>query len=796
MIVTAPVTRSRLTSRLKHAGRYPATIICAPEGFGKTTAIRQFLDAYPAAALELGLLPEDGSLVAFARALAETLAPIAPGLPSSFARAVEFALQSENPEEELAIWFLGHLDRQAERTILLDDVHHAANDERIFNLIERLVKESPSGYRWLIASRTVPPPIERWRAQQLCSMPLDQSELRLTEFEMREVASAMNLSPAQASSLYQMTNGWPLAFSLGASLPDWIDRLKQLRPGSAEGLYAFLAEQFFLQCDEPLQELLLNTCVFTTLDEDVIAASPWYESWSAAKRLAADGRLLSLRHDGSVQLRDLFRNFLECRLELTTDTTLAQACTFGAQLLEEQGRIVEALRLYARAKNEPRILHLCERHGFALVDEGRLDDLQQAFFALDEETAGRSAVGLAVKAIAESNASRADIAESWYLHAIDKADNPVLRAEIAYRYGLELVRRGRLDGIELLEQYAGESLPVELDASLRSTLATAYVLAERFEEARFMISTALELLDASSSKQLQAKIHHHAAWVALFTGQIRTAKSCASLAVELALECDMYDVAARAYSVLYNVSYDVEDNPKTTLGILDRILDCGLKSGSAQMRLFALLGSIDIRAEIGDAENLRAIEKMLDAHGINYSDRATSETLLPAEALTLAGCGNFAEAYDLIFPTGERQATADRRALRFSEIAMYAAAGGLVTEAETALVEVQARLRECDPSARRTIRTQLNRALAARLLGHNAEADAILEYVATFTTMMSARLRALYDSVAAIFRHWDGYDNYNDVYEALRQLRIADFGGVAAALAALPCAQEQMQVAG
>ena len=795
MISTAPLTRNRLTARLKAAGKYPATVICAPEGFGKTTAIRQFLDAHPAATLEFGLLPEHGSLVSFARELAETLAPVAPGLRSSFARAIEFATQSPHVEEELAIWFLGHLDPHAERTILIDDLHHAAQDERIVNLIERLVKESPRCYRWLIASRTLPPAVERWRDSDLCMAPLDENQLRLTEAEMCEIAGQSGLSETLAASLYQMTNGWPLAFSLGSGLPQWIERLKLLRPGSPEGLYGFFAEQFFLQCDESLQQLLLNTCVFTTLDKDVIEASPWRDSWPAAQRAAQDGRVLSLRHDGSIQFRDLFRDFLEHRLEQEADTTIEDACTFAASLLENCGRIADALRLYARARNDLGVLHLSERHGFALIDEGRLDELEQALSALDPETARHSSVALAVKAIAESNADRNDIAESWYLHAIEKAETAIMRAEVAYRYGLDLVRHGRRDGIELLERYVGEQLPVELDASLRSTLATAYVLAERFDDARSMIATAVALLDCTSSKQLQAKIHHHAAWVALFTGQISTAKACASLAVEIALECDMYEVAARAYSVLYNVSYDVEDNPKTTLDILDRILDCGLKAGSAPMRLFALLCSIDIRAEIGDVEGIAAIEKMLDARGIDYADRTTSETLLPAEALTLAGRGRFAQAYDLIFPTGDRQATADRRALRFSEIALYAAAGGLAPEAEAALVEVQVRLRECDPAARRTVRTQLNRAIAARLLGRNGEAYAIIEYVSRYTGMMSPRLAALYDSVDAIFRHWDGADNYNDVYEALRRLRFESFGGLAAALAALPCEQEQIQVA-
>ncbi len=537
--------------------------------------------------------------------------------------------------------------------------------------------------------------------------------------------------------------------------------------------------------------------MFTTLDRDVIAKSPWQAAWPAVERLAAEGKLVSLQHGGTVLLRDLFRSFLEERLSQAGESAIPRACNVAAALLESCGHIVDALRLYARGGNDSAVLKLCEHYGFALVDEGHLDELQDALSTVKSESAAHSAVALAVKAIAESNANRSDIAESWYLHAIEAAEHgSVLRAEIAYRYGLDLVRQGRLDGIEMLEPYVGSALPVELDASLRSTLATAYVLAQRFDDAHRMIETALALLDGSASKQLQAKVHHHAAWVALLTGQIETARAGATLALEMALDCGMYDVAARAYSVLYNIAYDIEDSPKHALDILDRVLDCGLKAGSEQMRLFALLGSIDIRAEMGDTEGLRAVEKALAAHGIDYAEQGTSEALIPAEALTLAGRGKFALAYDVIFPTGERQATPDRRALRFSEIAFYAAAGGLVTEAEAALHEVKRCLLECDAIGRRTVRTQIYRALAVRQLGRTREASAILDHVNDLSDMMSPRLRALYEGITAIFHRWDGADNYEELYQALRMLRTEDFGGVAAVLEALPCTQEQMQIAG
>ncbi len=793
--MSAPrLARDRLTARLRASARYAATVVCAPEGFGKTTAVRQYVQTLDCETLELALLPEHGSLAAFARALAQTLAPVAPGLASSYAHAIECALQSDKAEEELAIWFLGHLDRKTERLIVVDDLQHAKGDPRIVRLTERLLQGARPGYRWVIAARELPE-AQRWTANGLCAPAIDELELRLTREEMRQIAESMEISASLAEALYGMSDGWPLAFGLGASMPEWIARLEQLNPANARGLLAFLAEQFFLQCDAALQGVLLDLCVFATVDEQIAALAPWRDAWPQLQRLARDGQLLLMRQDGSIQLREVFRQFLDGRLALRGEAAVRQACSAAAHVLESGGRVAEALRLYARAKDDAKILELCEEHGFALVDEGRIEDLLQQLAVIDPKAASEHPAALSIHAIAESNAGRDDIAESWYLLAIERADTPQLRAKIAYRYGLELVRHRRMDGVAILERYVGAALPADLDASLRSTLATAYVLGERFADAGRMIATALALLDGSSSSQLRAKVLHHAAWVALFTGEVQAAKTQASEAVRLALECDMYEIAARAYSVLYNISYDVEDDPERTRETLDRIWDCGLKAGSAQMRWFALLGNIDICAEMGDRSGLAGIEKVLAAHGVDYAERGTSEALLPAEALMLAARGEFAHAYEIIFPTGERQVTPDRRALRFSEIALYASAAGLDEKADAALKEVQAQLRECDASSRRAIRAQLNRALAVYLAGRRAEAAEIIDYVGQFCNEMSPRLRALYDAVLEIFAHWDGAENYDRVYDTLARLKAAHFGGVAAAIAALPCSREQVSVA-
>jgi tetratricopeptide (TPR) repeat protein len=247
----------------------------------------------------------------------------------------------------------------------------------------------------------------------------------------------------------------------------------------------------------------------------------------------------------------------------------------------------------------------------------------------------------------------------------------------------------------------------------------------------------------------------------------------------------MYDTAARSYSVFYNISYDVEDDPEAAMESLELLLDCGMKAGSPQLRLYALLGRLDIAAEAGDYDEVERVVRTLTAHEVDLSDSNVSEALLPAQALQLASQGDFEEAHRLLAASGARQITPDRRALRFSEIALYAAAGRQLGVAHAALAELVPALDELEPKARRTVRTRLNCALALYLVGETAQAYATLE---TAILSTPGRLDAFRGAVETIFRRWDGDRNSAAVARAFDTLRDRYFGGLADVLAALPSA--------
>lgn len=770
------LVRSRLSRRLSETTQR-AMLIAAGAGSGKSVAIRQFRESSRVPMLHYEVRAD--AFVPFVRGFVEAASPFAPGLQSSFAGAIELAMQASKPHEEVAVWMLDHLGAAKIETIAIEDLHRAASDERVGRFLVRLLAGSHTRIRWILAAREAAA-LPALGQAGIDADGIGEDDLRLTAAEAAAIAKSAGLARRHVRRLFELTGGDPAAFHFGAYVFD---------PGDAPGedVYGFYAGRYFDRCPADLRELLLGVCVLDEFDRELLQRSPWACAAEHVPALAADGLIVSTHDRDRYRLHEPFRALLQERLgseQVRRDTQRA-----GALMLEGRGSVAQALELYLRADDPPNVLRLCERHGFDLADQGRVDVLRRALSRLGESDLHGSAVLLAIKAIAESLAGRTDTAESWYLHALRLAEDGHLRASIAHRYAIDLIRQGRAESVELLEPYALETpLDNQLAAFIHSTLATAYVVASRFDDARAAMERALTFTAASDSVSLHASIRHQAAWVSLFTGAIPEAKQHASRAVELGQSCGLYDVAARAYSVLYNISYELEDDARASLAILNDIWDCGLKAGDIRMRLFALVGSFDIAAELGDTETLARMERTLEAHEVDYADPMISETLLPAQALRLAASGDFAEAYRLLAPTAERQITDDRRALRFAEIALYAAAAGYAGEARAAIAQVLERLDGLEPSVRRTLRTNAILAVGLYLVGRRSDALARLRDVSSAQQQASLRIRMLTQTLEVLFARWDGAENFDRLLDALHALRASDFGGIAALLAALPYA--------
>ncbi len=242
------------------------------------------------------------------------------------------------------------------------------------------------------------------------------------------------------------------------------------------------------------------------------------------------------------------------------------ALSTGARLLEDREDAAAALVLYAKAKDAPSILRIVESDGFALLERGQADALSTALEALPDESRWASPAALGLRATLEAARGHFDPAYRQFVAAIERAQGDKLRLTLVYRYAIELVRQGRDSSSCSKREATDDRIPAALRVPLLGTLATAYTHAARSGEALATIATALELLDPAAGDVVRARLYQQAAHVYCEEENHDLARRYAQFSVELALQRSLHDVAVRAYSVLYQIAYDDEDEPDRVPG--------------------------------------------------------------------------------------------------------------------------------------------------------------------------------------------------------------------------------------
>src|ERR1700733_14201964 len=120
--------RERLTALLAESALTSVELVIAPPGFGKTTLLREYAAADGGAVFIS--LPEATDLEAFVRTV------IAAAVPSArhSIGAVFDGPSEEHAEKRAGDWLVSRL-RVFDGTLIIDDFHRAAADERVARML-------------------------------------------------------------------------------------------------------------------------------------------------------------------------------------------------------------------------------------------------------------------------------------------------------------------------------------------------------------------------------------------------------------------------------------------------------------------------------------------------------------------------------------------------------------------------------------------------------------------------------------------------------------------------------------
>jgi LuxR family maltose regulon positive regulatory protein len=348
------VPRERLRDRLGRGLTTRLTLVSAPAGFGKTTALTQWLTGAsqatngPAVAW-VSLDEHDDEPGRFWSYVVAALGRIGDGVGAD---ALPLLQGPPSGHEAGVAALLNDLEAVPRHVVLVLDDYHVVTAAAVHQAMAYLVEHLPTQVHVVLATRADPPlPLSRLRARGDL-VEVRAADLRFTHDEAADYlggSMGLSLTADDVTTLTERTEGWAAALQLAAlSLQDRADTAQAVAAfaGDDRFIVDFLAEEVLARLPDDVREFLLRTSLLRRLSGPLCDAVTGQAD--GATRLAALERanlfLVALddrRH--WYRYHHLFGDVLRAHLAERHPGEVAALHRLASDWLSEQGEDAEAI---------------------------------------------------------------------------------------------------------------------------------------------------------------------------------------------------------------------------------------------------------------------------------------------------------------------------------------------------------------------------------------------------------------------------------------------------------------------
>jgi LuxR family maltose regulon positive regulatory protein len=368
------VSRARIGRALDADGDVALTLVAAPAGYGKTTAVRAWCESLDGALAWVTLDAGDNDPVRLWTYIATAVDRVRQGLGRG---ALQRLQRSGSPAHDVIDELMNAVATFGERLVLVLDDFEAVTDPECMASIDYALEHAPATLRVVVVTRTDPAfPLARRRAGgQLAEV--RARELAFTAAEAQEFLVErcnIELGAEEIDVLAERTEGWPAALVLAGF---WLRRVDDPRRVVREfhGDHRFVAEYLsnevlasldkhrsFLEALAVLGRFTVELCnaVFDRSDSASMLAELEHSNLFVQR----------LERGGWFRIHSLFAEFAAARLVSVEPGAAKQIHMRAAEWLRSQGLPVEAVEHAAAAGNHPLVAEiLVERH-LTLIQSG------------------------------------------------------------------------------------------------------------------------------------------------------------------------------------------------------------------------------------------------------------------------------------------------------------------------------------------------------------------------------------------------------------------------------------------
>ena len=772
--VFRPIDRPRVLERLATAAQYRIATIIAPAGFGKSVAVRQFVETV-ASSVVYDVPPDASTLLSFVRGFADALEGVVPALRRSLATALDGARSSDAPGRDLAAWVATHI-RSLDTLIVVDDLHNGEGDPEISRFITAVVDRTRDGPRWLFSSRSpLQLPVASWLAYGESDLVVDAVDLRFSIDEAKQSARATRVAVRddELEQILGLIDGWPAALTFALRTSTRASDLRAVSAGTREMVYRYLAEQVWHSLDDRIRGFLRTAAFLPRLETRLAVAAGFDDAASIIESLRERVAFISVLDTGVYKLHDLFRDFVQRQVGLEGDEALRLAQVTAGHLLEKMGMYGEALERFIDARAAREVERVLAAYNFALLDKGCFDIVERAVRSLPGAMVSANPNVLALRAALEDAHGRVDQAERWYGAVLERVTEDVtFRVAVALRYALLLYQQGRAEAIPVLEELRDR---VDLDtperASVLGMLALIYASRGRHDDAQAAIAEAIDYAEFTDDS-IRARTFGRAATVAFYGSDDAKVEYFAREATRLAVDGGEFGQAARYFSTL-TALHSFGGRIPVAAWYAAQVVANAEKAGDPQTRAAGLRTLFQLEAERGNAERVAEIDQELSR--LTYRGPIGLIGYVLAKTLDHVWKRQFREAQTVLGSVPDRDLAPFQNRLRYALLAAVYAKLEMRTEAIATLARYEAAVAQDDVDTRPLfdrLRGFADRytVLANILLHRNALAQKALRSSrssAADLTAFDALLSALVNRVPEQFE------------SAVRDMRLSGIAGVA-----------------
>lgn len=537
------VARPRIVRALDGGGDAALTLVAAPAGYGKTTAVRAWSASSKTALAWVTLDAGDNDPVRFWTYVATAIDRVREGLGR---RALQRLRVSGMPIETAVDELMNGIAAFGrEFALVLDDFHTVTDGECLASIgfaLERL----PSTARLIVSTRADPAlGLARLRARGAL-VELRAGELSFTAAEARELLvdrGSLDLDAEEIEVLRERTEGWPAALYLAAL---WLrsvdDRAHAVRAFGGDHRYVaeYLTHEVLAALDAYERSFLLQAAVlgrFTPeLCDGVLGRSDSAAMLAELER--SNMFVLRLERREWFRVHSLFAQFAAARLAAVEPGAAVEIHRRAAGWLRARGLVVEAIEHAAAAGDHEVVAELLSEYHLAMIRNGTAGTLVRWVRTLPDEslvdhpevaTAAATAATMIGhmtlerrRLLALASRAKAELPERFGLYA--DAVLAMARAAGVDTGVSDAVLEGRR-AVELADAGADEVLVAAL-----ASLSLALYFAGEIDEAWTAASRAIEHPDSAQRGPGHALARLTLALIAADRGLLASARSHAEKA--------------------------------------------------------------------------------------------------------------------------------------------------------------------------------------------------------------------------------------------------------------------------